>query len=97
MCLSLHFFLLQPSEGLRFWLVAVAVVIDVARASRAFQRDGVGRLRTAFLLRRLWFGGCRVGGFAGVADVGTDWVDHVGKIGAVQRSFSGRSGVGNLW
>ena len=71
------FFLVQPFEGLR--LGAVAIMIDVARALGAFQRDGVGRLRTVFLLCWLRFGSGRAGGFASVADVGTDWVDHMKK------------------
>ena len=71
------FFLVQPFEGLR--LGTVAVVIDVACALCAFQCDRVRRLRTIFLLCWLRFGSGRASGFAGVADVGADWVDHMKK------------------
>ncbi len=61
------FFVVQ--RGVRLVeLVAVAVVIDVARALCAFQHDRVRGLRAAFLLRLSFWGG-RFRGFAGVADV----------------------------
>ena len=63
------FLLVQRVRGVRLVvLVTVAVVVDVAGALRAFQCDRIRRLRAAFLLRLISWGG-RFRGFAGVADV----------------------------
>ena len=61
--------MVQRVRGVRLVvLLTVAAVIDVACALRALQRDGVRRLRAAFLLRLSFWGG-RFRGFAGMAEV----------------------------
>jgi hypothetical protein len=68
--------LLRASHSLVVGLVTSAAACGV----RAFQRDGVRRLRTFLLL--LWFGGYWFRRFAGVAGVSaTDWIDHKDEIG----------------
>ena len=76
---SLHLSVVQP-EGLssRGLFIGASLV-----ATRAFQRDRVRRLRTALLLRVLRFWDSRFRGFAGMADVRADWVEHIRERSAL--------------
>jgi hypothetical protein len=77
---GLAFLVLRPPPEANYLLFAVAVVIRIARA---FESDGVLRIR-----RRLWFGlrNSRLGGLVDLGSVSAaDWVHHGEYRSAVWR------------